>query len=106
MRLANPIGVFALILLSACGPEPPPVPEDTYINLLAEAAIIQALYAVTADTALSSTLFQEVLAGYGIPDADFQQAHQHYQRDIRGQSARWAKARERLAAENERLMSE
>lgn len=105
MRPANLIAVF-LLMLSACATEPQPVPEDTYVTLLAEAALIQAVYALTADTALSSTLFHEVLAEYGVSDEDFQTSHQFYQRDIQGQAARWAKARDRLAAENERLMTE
>lgn len=106
MRPTNRIALILLFLIPTCGHTPPPVPEDTYINLLAEAAIIQAVYAVTSDTLLSSTLFQEVLTDYGISDEIFQEAHHAYQRDVQGQMARWAKARERLAAESERLMTE
>jgi|GEM_PF-4892920 len=106
MRLTNPIATFVFCLCTACGPTPPPVPEDTYIRLLAEAAVIQAVYAVTADSALSSTLFADVLASYGIETDRFWAAHQHYQSDISGQSVRWSKARDQLSEENLRLMTE
>jgi hypothetical protein len=106
MRLTNPIATLVFCLTTACGPTPPPIPEDTYVRLLAEAAIIQAVYTVTADSALSSSLFMEVLAVYGIDRNRFWEAHHQYQRDIAGQSVRWSKARDQLAEENLRLMSE
>lgn len=107
MRLTNQTLLLLLtLMLGSCQRETLPVSEDLYVTLLAESAVIQVVYTITADSALTGSFFQEVLADYGVTKEDFYRSHSEYQKNLTAQMKRWEKARLMLAAEGERLMSE
>jgi hypothetical protein len=94
--------VAAVVL--ACERNRPPIEEALYVTLLTEVALIQAVYNVTQDTVITSSIFESVLQEYEVDKWDFMKSHQMYQLDLKAQERRWRVVLDSVTAQSQRLM--
>ncbi len=99
--------LLACLGWAACErPEVAPIPEDLYVKLLGEAALVRAVYETTLDTALTSALFLQALDANGVRPGQFDSAHAVYMMDVDGQKARWSRVLDDLRLVEQRLAEE
>lgn len=99
--------IFALamvIAVAGCDEDRPPIDEATYVTLLTEAALIQAVFNVNHDTLITSSIFESVLQEYDVDKWDFLKSHRMYQVDLEGQERRWKVVLDTLNAQSQRLL--
>jgi hypothetical protein len=87
-----------------CENERPPIDEALYVTLLTEATLIQAVFTVSQDTLITSSIFESVLQDYEVDKWDFIKSHSIYQLDLEGQERRWKVVLDSVTAQSQRLV--
>lgn len=92
-------------MLVACSVNAPDelIPEDTYIDLLAELHLLSALEQTYPDSTLRDDGLEQILLRYNISIETFEESHEHYLRDVDEQRRRLDEANRRLKEEFDRL---
>lgn len=96
--------LITVLAMVGCFEEKPPIAEPLYVTLLTEASLIQAVYNVSQDSVIASTLFESVLEEYQVDKWDFIKSHRMYQLDLQGQERRWKVVLDTLTAQSQRLV--
>lgn len=109
-RLRRFIGVITLVLIMSCTGDRPDdlIDEDTYIDILVEIHILQAINNQFEDEEKTLEAQQVVLDEYDISKEQFEASHDWYMQDVDAQRDRISEARSRMQEEvtylNERMM--
>ena len=95
--------LLAALACSTAGDLDDLIPEDTYIDLLAELHLMSAIENTYPDSTLRDDAFEQVLLQYNITAEAFENSHEYYFQDIQGQWARLDEANRRLDEELTRI---
>ena len=98
------IAILVVMSMIGCEDERPPIDEALYVTLLTEATLIQAVFTVSQDTLITSSIFESVLQDYEVDKWDFIKSHSIYQLDLEGQERRWKVVLDSVTAQSQRLV--
>ena len=92
------VSVMLLVVAAACERETAPIPEETYVLLLAEMELLKGMEQISVEQPETAGMFQEIILAYGYTPEAFKSAHTLYQNDLEGQKQRMVQVLEILNA--------